>query len=257
MRAGEGTTRDVATLHAGDDMMGLPEEVETVDEVEEKKGGKKRRTRQDPMVDEMETRLFNDYNMTPRHFIILEQEVMARHGESTLGVKQSLEAVLRYCRQNYETLRTATRPGERPQVHDREESFIGHVNGEKWHECMPAGAHMTTTPMRLVEGNCKSLAVSDGYAQCYRAASSDQERADRILHDKYAALLPTIKCTMEKSDKHVCVLALFTKVFDHKERTTNKALGSVKGSRCGKSAVYSTFLKKCLLLGILEDLSRQ
>ena len=47
----EGTTRAVATLHAKDSSMGLPDNVEVVDEEEENKIGKERRTHHEQRAD--------------------------------------------------------------------------------------------------------------------------------------------------------------------------------------------------------------
>lgn len=98
--------------------------------------------------------------------------------------------------------------------------------------------------------------MNDGHAQFYRDAANDHEPVNRKFHDKYAALLQPIKSTINKCDKNGCVFTIFTKGFYFKDCTTNRARGSVKGSRFGKSAGYGTCLQKCLSIDILDDLSR-
>ena len=62
---------------------------------------------------------------------------------------------------------------------------------------------------------------------------------------------------MAKCMEPGCVLKVLTKGYDFKVTTTAKSRGSVKGSMCGKSATFGTYLQQWFGLGILDDIYRQ
>ena len=53
------------------------------------------------------------------------------------------------------------------------------------------------------------------------------------------------------------MLKVFTKGYIFKDTTVAKCRGSVKGTKCGKSATFGTCLQQWFGLGILDDISRQ
>ena len=87
--------------------------------------------------------------------------------------------------------------------------------------------------------------------------ANDNELFDRKFCEEYEHLLATIKCSMAKCSEPGCVLKLFTKGHDFKENTTAKSRGSVKGTKCGRSATFGTCLQQWFSLGIIEDLMKQ
>jgi len=91
----------------------------------------------------------------------------------------------------------------------------------------------------------------------YRDVANDNELIDCKFCESYEHLLASIKCTMAKCDEPGCVLKVFTKGHDYKDTTTSKSRGSVKGTKCGKSASFGTCLQQWFGLGIIEDIMRQ
>lgn len=110
---------------------------------------------------------------------------------------------------------------------------------------------------RFVDGQVRRREVSEEDAAKYREAEKDRERIDRSFHEKYAPLLLSITCTLYKCENQGCVSELFTKGFDFKESTTNKARGLVRNTRCRNTAVFRTFLRQWLSQDTLDTLPRQ
>ena len=62
---------------------------------------------------------------------------------------------------------------------------------------------------------------------------------------------------MAKCSEPGCVPNVFTKGYNFKDTTVAKCRGSLKGTKCGKSATFGTCLQQWFGLGILDDISRQ
>lgn len=110
-----------------------------------------------------------------------------------------------------------------------------------------------TPSASFVDDKGKQIAGSDGDAQCYSDAAKDYKRVDRKFHDNYAAFIPTIKCKMDTCNKTGFVLTIFTKGFDFKDSTTNRARGSVKAKdaailRDTSHVKRQTLLKACAVV---------
>lgn len=112
VRNRKGTTRAVATLRANYSNMGLPEEVDLVDVEGENKRGKKRRTRQEPPADDLAKSLTSEYMTKPGILSVYEEDLMAKHRYSALGVQKGLEEVLLHRRQHGEPSRTPPPSGD-------------------------------------------------------------------------------------------------------------------------------------------------
>ena len=62
---------------------------------------------------------------------------------------------------------------------------------------------------------------------------------------------------MAKCKEPGCMLKMLTKGYEFKGTTSAKSRGSLKGTKCGKSATLGTCLPQWFGLGILDDISRQ
>lgn len=62
---------------------------------------------------------------------------------------------------------------------------------------------------------------------------------------------------MVHCDKAGCVLKIFNKGFDFKKSSTARTRGSVRGTKCSRSAIFGTCLKKRFSLDITEELVMQ
>lgn len=221
VRAREGTKRAVATLHANGSNMGLPEEVELVDENKENKRGKKRRKREETPADDLARRMTEEYKTKTSILTVFEQELMSKHGESALGVQNGLEAVLLHHRQKGEPICSPPPPSDAANTRKPMESNDGDVsvwkvadeNRNEGNAEKTAATEKDTLAPRFVDRAGKRTAVGAEDAKCYRDTFNDHERVDRVFQYKYATLLPSIKCTMDRCDEDECVLTVFTKGF--------------------------------------------
>ena len=122
--------------------------------------------------------------------------------------------------------------------------------------CNADGSKAKTGGM-FVDEKGRRKAISEEESARYTDVANDSELIDRKFCESYEHLLASVKCTMAKCMESGCVLKVFTKGHDFKDTTTAKARGSVKGTKCGKSATFGTCLQQWFGLGILDDLSRQ
>ena len=119
------------------------------------------------------------------------------------------------------------------------------------------GGSKVKTGGLFVDEDGKRKDIREEKSARYRDVANVSELIDRKFCESYEHLLASVKCAIARCNEPACVLKIITKGYDYKETTTAKSRGSVKGTKCGKSATFGACLQQWFGLGILEDLSRQ
>ena len=246
VRPREGTARPIATPNPNDSNMGLPTEVEMVDEDEEMKRSKKRRTREEEQPD------------IGRGWTSEATGSIGVGGEKFQQANEKAETTARM----KDGVSNPKPPRYEPKAGGSKAKTGGLIVDDKGRR-MEIGEEVVarykegviSDPMvmedKFIDENGRRKEIGDEEVARYRKIANDNELSDRKFCESYGHILASVKCSMAKCAKPGCALKIFTKGYDFKDKTKVKSRGSVKGTRCGKSVAFGACLQQLFNLGIL------